>query len=145
MNIEGLTNQTTTNTMGIKCTGLPFTEASTVGHFTGKVKVEPLINRQAPAHLSMAMVTFEAGARTSWHSHPLGQTLVVMAGTGWMQREGGPVETLHPGAVFHFLPGEKHWHGATANSTMSHVTIQEKQHGSTVDCIAQVTDSQYPK
>ncbi|WP_235964399.1 (R)-mandelonitrile lyase [Pedobacter gandavensis] len=114
-------------------------------HFTGSVKIDPLINSQAPAHLSMAMVTFEAGARTSWHSHPLGQTLVVMAGAGWMQREGGPIEDLLPGDVLYFLPGEKHWHGATATTSMSHVTVQEKQNDSLVNCIAVVTDEQYLK
>ena len=92
-----------------------------------------------------ASVTFEPGARTAWHTHPLGQTLIVTAGCGWAQREGGPVEEIRPGDVVWFPPGEKHWHGATATTAMTHIAIQEKLNGKAVEWMEKVTDEQYQK
>ena len=111
--------------------------------FTGTVRVDPLFTAPEPARAVGASVTFEPGARTAWHTHPLGQTLIVIAGCGWAQREGAPVEEIHPGDVVWFPPGEKHWHGATAATAMSHIAIQEKLDGKTVDWMEKVTDEQY--
>jgi quercetin dioxygenase-like cupin family protein len=111
--------------------------------FTGAVRVDSLVDAGEPARVAAAMVTFEPGARTAWHTHPLGQTLIVTAGCGWAQREGGPVEEIRPGDVVWFAPGEKHWHGATATTGMTHIAIQEKQGGKAVDWMEQVTDEQY--
>ena len=111
--------------------------------FTGSVRVDPLFEAPDPARAAGALVTFEPGARTAWHTHPLGQTLVVTAGCGRAQREGGPVEAIRPGDVVWFAPGERHWHGATATTGMSHMAIQEKLDGKTVDWMEQVTDEQY--
>ena len=113
--------------------------------FTGMVRVDPLFSPPDPARVAGALVTFEPGARTAWHTHPLGQTLIVMTGLGWVQREGGPVEEIRPGDVVWFEPGEKHWHGASAATAMSHVAIQEKLNGSPVDWMEHVTDDQYRK
>ncbi|HTF62219.1 MAG TPA: cupin domain-containing protein [Edaphobacter sp.] len=111
--------------------------------FTGTVRVDPLFQAPDPALVSGACVTFEPGARTAWHTHPLGQTLIVVSGAGWVQRNGGPVEDIRPGDVVWFEPGEKHWHGATATTAMSHIAIQEKQDGKVVDWMEHVTDEQY--
>jgi quercetin dioxygenase-like cupin family protein len=111
--------------------------------FTGTVRLDPLFNPPDPARVAGALVTFEPGARTAWHTHPLGQTLIVTAGSGWTQREGGPVEAIRPGDVVWFPPGEKHWHGATATTAMSHIAIQEKLDGSTVEWLEHVADAQY--
>jgi quercetin dioxygenase-like cupin family protein len=124
------------------------THASTKGPsdwFTGKVRIDPLFQTPDPARVQGASVTFEPGARTAWHTHPLGQTLIVTAGFGWVQREGGPVEEIRPGDVVWFSPGEKHWHGATPNVAMTHIAIQEKLDGKVVDWLEQVTDQQYKK
>lgn len=112
-------------------------------YFTGTVRIDPLNSPPEPSNVAMALVTFEPGARTAWHTHPLGQTLIVTAGCGWVQREGGEIEEIHPGDVVWFSPGEKHWHGATATTAMSHIAIQEKQNGSPVDWLEQVSDEQY--
>ncbi|QXV66119.1 cupin domain-containing protein [Mucilaginibacter sp. 21P] len=112
-------------------------------YFTGTVRIDPLNNPPEPSNVAMALVTFEPGARTAWHTHPLGQTLIVTAGCGWVQREGGSIEEIHPGDVVWFPPGEKHWHGATSTTAMSHIAIQEKQNGSPVDWMEQVSDEQY--
>ena len=112
-------------------------------YFTGTVRIDPLFNPPDPARVAMALVTFEPGARTAWHTHPLGQTLIITAGSGWVQREGGLIENVHPGDVVWFAPNEKHWHGATATTALSHIAIQEKQNGSPVDWMEQVTDEQY--
>jgi quercetin dioxygenase-like cupin family protein len=112
-------------------------------YFTGTVRVDPLFSPPDPARVSGAFVTFEPGARTAWHTHPLGQTLLVTTGLGLVQREGGPIEEIRPGDVIWFEPGEKHWHGATATTAMSHIAIQEKLNGSPVDWMEQVTDEQY--
>jgi quercetin dioxygenase-like cupin family protein len=124
------------------------TQPSTKGPtdwFTGTVRIDPMFDRTDPARVSGATVTFEPGARTAWHTHPLGQTLIVIAGCGWVQREGGPVEEIHPGDVVCFLPGEKHWHGATASTAMTHIAVQEKLNGKAVDWMEKVTDQQYQK
>jgi quercetin dioxygenase-like cupin family protein len=112
-------------------------------YFTGAVRIDPLFEAPDPARVVGASVTFEAGARTAWHTHPLGQTLIVMAGRGWAQREGGSVEEIHPGDVVWFAPGEKHWHGATPTTAMTHIAIQEAEGGKTVDWLEQVSDDQY--
>jgi len=111
--------------------------------FTGTVRVDPLFQAPDPALVSGACVTFEPGARTAWHTHPLGQTLIVVSGAGWVQRDGGLVEDIRSGDVVWFEPGEKHWHGATATTAMSHIAIQEKQDGKVVDWMEHVTDEQY--
>ncbi len=110
--------------------------------FTGTVRIDPLFGPD-PARVGGALVTFEPGARTAWHTHPLGQTLVVTAGCGLVQREGGPIETIRPGDVVWFSPGEKHWHGAAPAIAMSHIAIQEKQDGKVVDWLEHVSDAQY--
>ena len=112
-------------------------------YFTGAVRVDPLFEAPDPARMRGAHVTFEPGARTAWHSHPLGQTLIVTSGLGWVQREGGPVEEIRPGDVVWFPPGEKHWHGATATTGMTHIAIQEALNGSTVEWMEKVDDAQY--
>jgi quercetin dioxygenase-like cupin family protein len=111
--------------------------------FTGAVRIDPLFGPPDPARVAGALVTFEPGARTAWHTHPLGQTLIVTAGCGWAQRECGPVEEIRPGDVVWFPPGEKHWHGATATTGMSHIAIQEKLDGKAVEWMEQVSDAQY--
>ena len=111
--------------------------------FTGVVRIDPLIGAPPPARVAGAQVTFEPGARTAWHTHPLGQTLIVTSGLGRVQREGGEIQEIRPGDVVWFAPGEKHWHGATATTAMSHVAIQEKMNGSTVDWMEHVSDAQY--
>jgi quercetin dioxygenase-like cupin family protein len=111
--------------------------------FTGTVRIDPLFDRSDPARVAGASVTFEPGARTAWHTHPLGQTLIVTAGCGWAQRDGGPVEEIRPGDVIWFQPGEKHWHGAAPTTAMTHIAIQEKLNGKPVDWMEKVTDEQY--
>jgi quercetin dioxygenase-like cupin family protein len=112
-------------------------------YFTGRVRIDPLVQPHAPARAVGNSVTFEPGARTAWHTHPLGQTLIVTAGCGLAQRWGGPVEEIRPGDVVWFSPGEKHWHGATATTAMTHIAIQEQLDGETVDWMEQVSDEQY--
>lgn len=111
--------------------------------FTGTVRIDPLFSRHDPARAAGALVTFEPGARTAWHTHPLGLTLIVMTGCGWVQREGGPIEEIRPGDVVWFSPGEKHWHGATAATAMSHIAIQEKLDGKSVEWMQKVSNKQY--
>jgi quercetin dioxygenase-like cupin family protein len=111
--------------------------------FTGMVRIDPLFTAPPPARVAGAAVTFEPGARTAWHTHPLGQTLIVTSGGGWVQREGGPVEEIRPGDVVWFPPGEKHWHGATATTAMTHIAIQEALDGKAVKWMEHVTDEQY--
>jgi quercetin dioxygenase-like cupin family protein len=112
-------------------------------YFTGAVRLDPLFEASDPARARGLSVTFEPGARTAWHTHPLGQILIVTAGGGWAQRWGGPVEEIRPGDVIWFLPGEKHWHGATATTAMTHIAIQEQLDGKAVDWLEQVSDEQY--
>src|SRR5690242_20818505 len=111
--------------------------------FTGNVRLDPLFTAPAPARVSCASVTFEPGARTAWHTHPFGQTLIVTSGCGWAQRLGGPIEEIRPGDVIWFSPGEKHWHGATATTAMTHIAIQEKLDGKAVEWMEKVSDEQY--
>jgi quercetin dioxygenase-like cupin family protein len=113
--------------------------------FTGTVRIDPMFDRQEPARVNGASVTFEPGARTAWHTHPLGQTLIVTSGCGWVQRQGESVQEIHPGDVVWFAPGEKHWHGASAITAMTHIAIQEKLNGSPVDWMEKVSDEQYRK
>jgi quercetin dioxygenase-like cupin family protein len=129
--------------MDIKKAGTRATSEGSAEYFTGKVHVEMLIQAEAPARVVAASVTFEPGARTAWHTHPLGQTLIVTAGLGRAQREGGLVEEIRPGDVVWFPPGEKHWHGAAPGSAMTHTAIQEAEGGKTVDWLEKVTDAQY--
>ena len=112
-------------------------------YFTGAVRVDPLFQAPDPARVAGASVTFEPGARTAWHTHPLGQTLIVISGCGWAQREGGAREEIRPGDVIWFAPGEKHWHGATATTAMTHIAIQEQLDGRTVDWMEKVSDEEY--
>ncbi len=111
--------------------------------FTGTVRIDPLFEAPDPAFVSGASVTFEPGARTAWHTHPLGQTLIVTAGCGRTQREGGPIEEIRPGDVVSISPNEKHWHGASPTTAMTHIAIQEKLDGKLVDWMEQVSDEQY--
>ncbi len=122
------------------------TQASTKGSsdwFTGTVRVDPLFNVPEPARAVGAHVTFEPAARTAWHTHPLGQTLIVTSGCGRAQRWGGSIEEIRPGDVISFAPGEKHWHGAAPNTAMTHIAIQERVDGKTVDWMEHVSDEQY--
>lgn len=111
--------------------------------FTGTTRIDPLFQAPEPARVVGASVTFEPGARTAWHTHPLGQTLIITSGCGWVQREGSAVEEVRPGDVVWFAPGEKHWHGATPATAMTHIAIQESLNGKTVEWMEQVSDSQY--
>lgn len=122
------------------------TQASSKGpseYFTGQVRIDPLFAAAEPARVAVASVTFEPGARTAWHTHPLGQTLIVTAGCGLAQREGGSIEEIRPGDIIWFGPGEKHWHGAGPKTSMTHIAIQEKLNEKTVDWMEQVSDEQY--
>ena len=122
------------------------TQASTRGpaeYFTGTVRVDPLFQPNGPARAAGNSVTFEPGARTAWHSHPLGQTLIVTAGCGRVQRWGGPIEEIRPGDIVWFAPGEKHWHGASAATAMTHIAIAENLDGKVVDWMEQVSNEQY--
>ena len=111
--------------------------------FTGRVRVDMLFDAQDPARASGASVTFEPGARTAWHSHPLGQTLIVTAGCGRVQRWGGPVEDIRPGDVVRIAPGEKHWHGAAPTTAMTHIAVQEQHDGKSADWMESVDEAQY--
>jgi quercetin dioxygenase-like cupin family protein len=112
-------------------------------NFTGAVRVDSPFRGTAPARIGGATVTFEPGARTAWHTHPLGQTLIITAGVGWVQSEGRPREEVRPGDIVWIPAGDKHWHGATATTGMSHIAISEALDGKTVDWMEQVTDAQY--
>src|SRR6266436_5955809 len=112
-------------------------------YFTGTVRIDPLFEAAEPARVRGASVTFEPGARTAWHTHPLGQTLIVTAGTGWVQREGGPVEEFREGDVVRIPPGVKHWHGATRTTRMTHIALQEQLDGKVVEWMEHVSDEQY--
>jgi quercetin dioxygenase-like cupin family protein len=124
------------------------TQASTRGPsewFTGTVRIDPLHTAPDPARVQCACVTFEPGARTAWHTHPLGQTLVVVSGSGRAQRWDGPIEEIRPGDVVWFAPGEKHWHGAAPTTAVTHIAIQERLDGRAVDWLEHVSDEQYQK
>ena len=111
--------------------------------FTGTVRIDPLFQAPSPARVAGATVTFEPGARTAWHTHPLGQTIIITSGSGRAQRLGDPIEEIHPGDVVWFPPGEKHWHGASPTTAMTHIAIQESLDGKVVDWLEHVTDAQY--
>lgn len=111
--------------------------------FTGDVRIDPLFAKKETTKAAGALVTFEAGARTAWHTHPVGQTLIVTSGFGRVQREDGPIEEIQPGDVVWFEAGEKHWHGASPNKAMSHIAIQEEKDGKAVDWMEKVSDEQY--
>lgn len=129
--------------MDIKRSGSQPSAKGPADYFTGTVRIDPLFEAPAPARTSGASVTFEPGARTAWHTHPLGQTLIVTAGCGLAQRWGGAIEQIRPGDVVWFPPGEKHWHGATPTTAMTHIAIQEWLDGKPVDWLEQVSDEQY--
>jgi len=114
-------------------------------YFTGSVRIDPLIEAPDPARLFAASVTFEPGARTAWHTHPLGQTLIVTAGRGWIQKSDGPIEEINSGDVVWIPPGLKHWHGATATTAMTHISIVERLDGKSADWMEKVSDEQYHK
>lgn len=129
--------------MEIKRVGSQPSSKGPADWFTGTVRIDPLFTAEAPARVAGASVTFEPGARTAWHTHPLGQTLIVTAGCGRVQREGGSVEEIRPGDVVWFPPNEKHWHGASPTTAMTHIAIQEALDGRNVSWLEKVTDEQY--
>ena len=129
--------------MDIKSNGSQPSSQGRTDWFTGAVRIDFLFQAPAPARVAGATVTFEPGARTAWHTHPLGQTLIVTAGSGLAQRWGGPIEPIRPGDIIWFPPGEKHWHGATPTNAMTHIAIQEQLEGKVVDWMEKVSDEQY--
>ena len=129
--------------MDIKPSGSVPTRRQPKESFTGVVWQDPIIEAPAPARVRAGRVSFEPGARTAWHTHPLGQTLIVTSGVGWVQREGGTVQEIRPGDVVWFPPGLKHWHGATPTTAMSHIAIQEHLNGKVVDWMEKVADDHY--
>ena len=129
--------------MEIKRNGSQPSSKGQTEYFTGTVRIDPLFQAHEPARAFCASVTFEPGARTAWHSHPLGQTLIVIAGCGLVQHWGGRIEEIRPGDVVWIPPGEKHWHGATATNAMTHIASQEKLDGQIVEWMERVSDEQY--
>lgn len=129
--------------MNIQRNGSQPSQPGPAEYFTGTVRLDAPFAGTEPARIGGATVTFEPGARTNWHTHPLGQTLIVTAGQGWVQVAGGPREDIRPGDVVWIAPGEKHWHGATATTAMTHIALQEKQEGKAVDWLEPVGDEQY--
>jgi quercetin dioxygenase-like cupin family protein len=129
--------------MEIKRSGAQPSRIGPAEWFTGTVRIDPLVEPQLPARAVANSVTFEPGARTAWHTHPFGQTLIVTAGRGWAQRWGGPVEEIRPGDIVWIPPGEKHWHGATATTAMTHIAVQEKLDGKAVEWMEHVSEEQY--
>ena len=134
---------TRNGTMEIKQSGSQPSGKGPAEYFTGSVRVDPLMQAPDPARVAGATVTFEPGARTAWHTHPLGQTLIITSGRGWVQVWGGRAEEVRPGDVVWFPPGEKHWHGATPTTAMTHIAIQERLDGKAVDWMEKVSDEQY--
>jgi quercetin dioxygenase-like cupin family protein len=132
-------------TMEIKRSGSQPSRKGPAEYFTGAVRVDPLFQAGDPARVSGGQVTFEPGARTAWHTHPLGQTLLITSGLGWVQHEGGPIEEVRPGDVVWFPAGLKHWHGATPTAAMTHIAITESRDGKNVDWMEKVSDEQYHK
>lgn len=129
--------------MDIKRNGSQPSSKGPAENFTGYVRIDPLFQAPDPARVSIASVTFEPGARTAWHSHPLGQTLIVTAGSGRVQRWGSPIEEIHPGDVVWISPDEKHWHGAAPTTAMTHISIVEQLKGKTPQWMEKVSDEQY--
>ena len=132
-------------TMEIKRSGSQPSRKGPAEYFTGAVRVDPLFAAPEPARVGGGSVTFEPGARSAWHTHPLGQTLIITWGLGWVQRDGGPIEEVRAGDVVWFPPGLKHWHGATPTTAMTHIAIQESQNGKNVGWLEKVSDEQYRK
>jgi quercetin dioxygenase-like cupin family protein len=133
------------STMEIKRAGSQTSTEGPAEYFTGKVRVDQVFAVHEPGRVSVGRVTFEPGARTAWHTHPLGQTLIIVSGIGWVQREGGPIEEVRPGDVIYFPPSLKHWHGATPTTAMTHFAIQETLNGKNVAWMEKVSDGQYRK
>jgi quercetin dioxygenase-like cupin family protein len=131
--------------MEIKRSGSQPSRKAPAEYFTGAVRIDPLFQAPDPARTGAGSVTFEPGARTAWHTHPLGQTLIITSGVGWVQRESGRIEEVRAGDVVWFPPGEKHWHGATPTTAMTHTAIQESLNGKNVDWLEKVNDEQYRK
>ncbi len=131
--------------MEIKRIGSEPSRKAPTEYFTGTVRIDPLFQAPEPARASAGSVTFEPGARTASHTHPLGQTLIIVSGFGWVQREGGSIEEVRPGDVVWFPPGLKHWHGASPTTAMTHIAIQETLNGKNVDWLEKVSDEQYRK
>lgn len=129
--------------MEIKRNGSQPSAKGPADYFTGTVRIDSQFQRNAPARIGGAIVTFEPGARTAWHTHPLGQTLIVVSGYGRVQRLGGAIEEIRPGDIVWFEPGEKHWHGAAPTTAMTHIAIAEALDGKVVDWMEQVSDEQY--
>ena len=129
--------------MQIRCAGSQPSGKGPAEYFTGTVRVDPMFPAAAPSRVSAGHVTFEPGARSNWHTHPLGQTLIITSGFGWVQREGGPIEEVRPGDIITFPPGLKHWHGATPTTAFTHIAIQEALEGKNVDWLERVSDEQY--
>ena len=128
--------------MEIKRSGSQHSGIGAAEHFTGGVRIDPLVRAPEPARVLGLSVTFEPGARTAWHTHPLGQNLIVTSGCGWVQSEGGPKAEIRPGDVVWCPPKEKHWHGATATTAMTHIAIQEQLDGKVVEWMEKVSDEQ---
>jgi quercetin dioxygenase-like cupin family protein len=139
------TTQARNETMQITRGGSQASRPGPAEYFTGAVRVEPLFPVREPSRVSAGSVTFQPGARSAWHTHPLGQTLIITSGLGWVQHEGGPIEEVRPGDVVWFPPGLKHWHGATPTTAMTHIAIQESLGGKNVDWMEKVSDEQYRK
>lgn len=131
--------------MEIRRAGSQNSAKGPVDWFTGEVRIDPLFEAPEPARLRAATVTFEPAARTAWHTHPLGQTLIITSGYGWAQRWDGPIEEIRPGDVIWFAPNEKHWHGATATTAMKHIAIQETLDGKAVEWLEKVSNEQYQR
>jgi quercetin dioxygenase-like cupin family protein len=129
--------------MDIKRNGSQPSSKGPAEHFTGNVRIDPLFQAPNPARGLGVSVTFEPGARTAWHTHPLGQNLIVTSGCGWVQSEGSPKQEIRPGDVVWIQPGEKHWHGATATTAMTHIAILEHLDGKNVDWMEKVSDEHY--
>ena len=138
-------NRKDTNKMEIIRNGSQPSFKGPAEYFHGAVRIDPLFGAIKPARTGGASVTFEPGARTAWHTHPVGQTIIITAGCGWVQRWGDPIEEVHPGDVVQFAPGEKHWHGAAATTAMSHIAIQETVDSKTAEWLEHVNDEQYHK
>src|SRR5690242_5932365 len=138
-----ISSQQRIGTMEIKRSGSRASGKGPEAFFTGVVRVDPMFQVGEPARVSGGHVTFEPGARSAWHTHPLGQTLIVTYGLGWAQCKGGPIEEIRPGDVIWFPPGEKHWHGATATTAMMHIAVTEWLNGKNVDWLEKVSDQQY--
>ena len=141
--VDAHSTQTPQINMEIKRVGSQPSSKGPADWFTGTVRIDPLFQANAPARAIGASVTFEPGARTAWHTHPLGQTLIVTAGCGRAQRWEGPLEEIRPGDVIWIPPGEKHWHGAAPTTAMTHIAIQEQLDGKAVDWMEKVSDEQY--